>query len=160
MKKVFACVDESVLNMTVCDYAIYVAKKLNLELTFINVIETSELGENFYGLAAGGLVLGENDIVLSQYDKLEFQDSQKDIQKSEALLEKCLQRAVAQGIKAEKILRDGDFIDVIAEYKEQAHIFVLGIKGTNSEDVGFNATMLVKEMRVPSLLVNKDFSEI
>lgn len=160
MKKVFACVDESALNMAVCDYSIYVAKKLNLELVFINVIETSDLGENFYGLAAGGIVLGEKDMVLSPYEKLEFQDSQKDIQKSEVLLEKCVDKAKEKGINADKILRDGDFIDVIAEYKDEAAVFVLGIKGTNSEDVGFNATMLIKEMKIPALLVNKDFSEI
>ena len=54
MKKVITCVDQNVLAPAVRDYGIYVAKTLGAELVFIHVVEIPELGENFYGLAAGG----------------------------------------------------------------------------------------------------------
>ncbi|MDA3043311.1 MULTISPECIES: universal stress protein [unclassified Campylobacter] len=159
-KKVFICVDENALLKPVCDYGIYTAKRLDAEAVFIHVIETPELGQNFYGLAAGGIVLGENDMVMSQYGAFDGKDNEVDEGKIKAWLDKCVDEAKAQGVSASAILRDGDFIEIIEEYKDEARIFVLGIKGTNSEDVGFNATMLIKEMKVPALLVNKDFSPI
>ena len=160
MKKVFICVDENALFKPVCDYGIYVAKRLDAEAVFIHVIETPELGQNFYGLAAGGIVLGENDMVMSQYGTIEGNGIEVDTEKLQKMLDDCVANAKSQGVSASAILRDGDFIEVIEEYKDEARIFVLGIKGTNSEDVGFNATMLIKEMKVPALLVNKDFSPI
>ena len=160
MKKVFICVVENALFQPVCDYGIYVAKQLEVEPVFIHVIESPELGQNFYGLAAGSVVLGEKDMVLAQYGTFDENSNQEEVEKSEALLKKCVEMAEKQGVKASTILRDGDFIEIIGEYKDEAGIFVLGLKGTNNEDVGFNATMLIKEMKVPALLVNKDFSPI
>ena len=53
MKKVITCVDQNAFLKPVRDYGIYVAKSLGAELVFIHVVEIPELGENFYGLAAG-----------------------------------------------------------------------------------------------------------
>ena len=160
MEKVFICVDDNALFQPVCDYGIYVAKTIEAEPVFIHVIESPELGENFYGLAAGGIVLGEKDMVMSQYGAFDEEKSKLDEEKSKAMLEKCVAMAKEQGISASTILREGDFLEIIEEYKNEAKIFVLGIKGTNNEDVGFNATMMIKEMKVPALLVNKEFSPI
>ena len=162
MKKVITCVDQNALLKPVRDYGIYVAKSLGAELVFIHVVEIPELGENFYGLAAGGIVLGEKDILTNSYGSAQLGgvDAQKDYEEAEVMLQECVSAATAAGIKASKIIKDGDFIDVISEYKDEAEIFVLGIKGSNSEDVGFNASVLIKELRVPSLLVNKEFSPI
>nr|WP_314235001.1 universal stress protein [uncultured Campylobacter sp.] len=162
MKKVITCVDQNALAPAVRDYGIYVAKTLGAELVFIHVVEIPELGENFYGLAAGGIVLGENDILANSYGSptLGGVDVEKDHEEAEAMLDEYICAATAAGVKASKIIKDGDFIDVIAEYKDEAEIFVLGIKGSNNEDVGFNASVLIKELHVPSLLVNKEFSPI
>ncbi len=159
MKKVITCVDQNALLKPVCDYGIYVAKSLGAELVFIHVVEIPELGENFYGLAAGGIVLGEKDILTSSYGNPQIGgvDMQKDYEEAEVMLQECVAAAAAAGIQAGKIIKEGDFIDVIAEYKDEAEMFVLGIKGSNNEDVGFNASVLVKELHVPSLLVNKEF---
>ena len=80
MEKVFICVDDNALFQPVCDYGIYVAKTIEAEPVFIHVIESPELGENFYGLAAGGIVLGEKDMVMSQYGAFDEEKSKLDAQ--------------------------------------------------------------------------------
>ena len=69
------------------DYGIYVAKSLGAELVFIHVVEIPELGENFYGLAAGGIVLGEKDILTNSYGSAQLggMDAQKDYEEAEAM---------------------------------------------------------------------------
>ena len=86
MKKVITCVDQNALAPAVRDYGIYVAKTLGAELVFIHVVEIPELGENFYGLAAGGIVLGENDILANSYGSptLGGVDAEKDHEEATA----------------------------------------------------------------------------
>ena len=103
MEKVFICVDDNALFQPVCDYGIYVAKTIKAEPVFIHVIESPELGENFYGLAAGGIVLGEKDMVLSQYGTFD-EDSNKIDE------EKLMELALEAG--AEDVITEEDHYEV------------------------------------------------
>lgn len=158
--KVMVCVNGAKICGFVRDYGIYVAKILNLEVCFFSIIENQEIGNSFYGLAAGGIVLGEKDIILSNYANLEEQNSEDGVKKIENFLNECVKTAQNEGVKASKILRNGDFIDTINEFKDESAIFVTAARYDESDDIDFNANMLIKELKIPVLLVNKEFSPI
>lgn len=160
MKKVVICVEDSPISEAVCEYGIYMAKLLKKEAIFVHVVENLEIGENFYGLAAGGIVLGENDMLLCQCTELEAQKQEEATKKGKILLQRCCKIAEENGIKAIQILKNGDFIDVMSEYKDDARLFVAGIKGQSEDDIGFNITALIKEFKIPVLLVNKKFDPV
>lgn len=158
--KVVVCIKNNQICDNVRDYGIYVAKILKSQISFVAIMENQELGDSFYGLAAGGIVLGEKDMILSNYQNLEQENNEETLKKMQEYLDKCVKKANLEGLKAEQTLKKGDFIDIISTYKNEADMFITAARYDESDDIDFNANMLIKELKVPVLLVNKEFSPI
>ena len=158
--KVVVCIKNNQICDNVRDYGIYVAKILKSQISFVAIMENQELGDSFYGLAAGGIVLGEKDMILSNYQNLEQENNEETLKKIQEYLDKCVKKASLEGLKAEQTLKKGDFIDIISTYKNEADMFITAARYDESDDMDFNANMLIKELKVPVLLVNKEFSPI
>ena len=158
--KVVVCIKNNQICDNVRDYGIYVAKILKSQISFVAIMENQELGDSFYGLAAGGIVLGEKDMILSNYQNLEQENNEETLKKMQEYLDKCVKKASLEGLKAEQTLKKGDFIDIISTYKNEADMFITAARYDESDDIDFNANMLIKELKVPVLLVNKEFSPI
>lgn len=158
--KVVVCVKNNQICDNVMNYGIYVAKILKSQISFVAIMENQELGDSFYGLAAGGIVLGEKDMILSNYQNLEQENNEETLKKMQEYLDKCVKKASLEGLKAEQTLKKGDFIDIISTYKNEADMFITAARYDESDDIDFNANMLIKELKVPVLLVNKEFSPI
>lgn len=75
--KVVVCIKNNQICDNVRDYGIYVAKILKSQISFVAIMENQELGDSFYGLAAGGIVLGEKDMILSNYQNLEQENNEE-----------------------------------------------------------------------------------
>lgn len=158
--KVVVCIKNNQICDNVRDYGIYVAKILKSQISSVAIMENQELGDSFYGLAAGGIVLGEKDMILSNYQNLEQENNEETLKKMQEYLDKCVKKASLEGLKAEQTLKKGDFIDIISTYKNEADMFITAARYDESDDIDFNANMLIKELKVPVLLVNKEFSPI
>lgn len=158
--KVVVCIKNNQICDNVMNYGIYVAKILKSQISFVAIMENQELGDSFYGLAAGGIVLGEKDMILSNYQNLEQENNEETLKKMQEYLDKCVKKASLEGLKAEQTLKKGDFIDIISTYKNEADMFITAARYDESDDIDFNANMLIKELKVPVLLINKEFSPI
>lgn len=160
MKKIYVCLDSLNFNEWVRDYGIYIASKFNRELCFIYILENLDINPEFYGIAAGGIIIGENDTILNECFKNDEENQEKCLEKASGELTKWVEEANSKGVMATSIIRKGDFIDVISEYKDDTLMFISEIRHSEEESVNFNLLMMIKEFKIPTLLINKEFSPI
>ena len=84
MNKVLVCLDGSEFSKAVCDYGVEIAKKLNLPLVLLNVIEHSTISKNID--LSGNIGLGEKDELLEMLVDEDAKRSQEQISKGKAIL--------------------------------------------------------------------------
>lgn len=151
---ILICIDEDPLSKAVCEYGLFIAKNLNLDVTFLYVVKTAMLSPNFLGLATGGLVVTHEDSALLE----DIKPSKEDIEKAENALNEVQKMALEKGINATTHLQSGDLIEILINY-ENANIIVVGIEHEN-EEIRNNIIALTRECEAKILFVNKEFSDV
>lgn len=155
MKRIIVCLDNDKHAACACEYAIYIAKILKSEILFVHVKENFEVNDEFYGLAAAGMVVYDDNSQVKE-------DSKAKEQEAVEILNSCQKKAQEAGIKADILLKDGEFLDILKDFKDETELFICGIRSDNREDfeLGLNSEMLIKEFGIPVLLINGGFREI
>ncbi|CZE46196.1 universal stress protein [Campylobacter geochelonis] len=156
MKKVVVYLSNNSLNNAVCQYGLDIAKNLNSEVVFLYVINIPIIVPNFLGLAAGGLVVGENSDMIYELDEKKATD--EELKEGEQVLQAAKKIADEQGVSSTTDLQKGDFIDILLNYKD-VDTFVMAIC-EESKEVEENITTLTRELEHPILFVNKEFSKV
>ncbi|MCR6572677.1 universal stress protein [Campylobacter insulaenigrae] len=157
-QKILVCIDILEPCKNSVDYGIYFAKKLNLPLMFLYVVESNftntELACSF-GIGSSGCVI--EDLVEEQTQKNEnLCKESKKILKELSLYAKDKGVAECFGVQ-----RDGDLEEILKDYDGKMRLVIAGLKGNGEKQkIGKHMEELVRALNVPILLINSAFKEI
>ena len=159
MNKVLVCLDGSNLSKAVCDYGIDIAKKLNLPLVLLNVIEHSHISKKVN--LSGNIGLGSKDDLLEELANEEMNESKQLIAKGKAVLKEMEEYVKSQNLTNYTTLqKHGTLYETLDELSSDLRIAVIGLKGENNTNIGSNVEELIRTLNIPILLVNKEFTPI
>ena len=159
MNKVIACIDGSSAAGSVCDYAAWVASRLEAPLTLLHVLDKSRYPvENDL---SGKLGVDAREHLLSELAELDTRRNKVALEQGALMLEEARQRAVAGGV-AEPVLRQrhGHLIESLAELEDDTRLLVIGKQGEEHGDgahVGDNVERLVRTLHRPILIAQGEF---
>jgi nucleotide-binding universal stress UspA family protein len=159
MNKVLVCLDGSNLSKAVCDYGVEIAKKLNLPLVLLNVIEHSNISKKVN--LSGNIGLGSKDDLLDELANEEMNESKQLILKGKAVLKEMAEYVKSQGIENYNTLqKHGTLYETLDELSSDLRIAIIGLKGESSSNIGSHIEELLRTLNIPVLLVNKEFTPI
>jgi len=159
MNKVLVCLDGSNLSKAVCDYGIDIAKKLNLPLVLLNVIEHSHISKKIN--LSGNIGLGSKDDLLDELANEEMNESKQLIAKGKAVLKEMEEYVKSQNLTNYTTLqKHGTLYETLDELSNDLKIAIIGLKGESSSNIGSHIEELIRTLNIPILLVNKEFKAI
>ena len=161
MEKVLVCIDGSKLSHAVCDYGVCIAKKLNLPLVLLNVVEHLHTTKKVD--LSGNIGLGSKEDLLDELVNEEMSESKKLIQKGKAVLKEMEEYVKSQSFTNYTTLqRHGTLYETLDDLSEDLKIAVIGLKGEDSIDkkIGSHIEELIRTITIPILLVNGEFKQI
>lgn len=159
MNKVLVCLDGSNLSKAVCDYGIDIAKKLNLPLVLLNVIEHSHISKKVN--LSGNIGLGSKDDLLDELANEEMNESKQLIAKGKAVLKEMEEYVKSQNLTNYTTLqKHGTLYETLDELSSDLRIAIIGLKGESSSNIGSHIEELIRTLNIPILLVNKEFKPI
>ncbi|MCT7464034.1 universal stress protein [Aliarcobacter cryaerophilus] len=159
MEKVLVCLDGSELSKAVCDYGIDIAKKLNLPLVLLNVIEHSHISKKVN--LSGNIGLGSKDDLLDELANEEMNESKQLIVKGKAVLKEMEEYVKSQNLTNYTTLqKHGTLYETLDELSSDLRIAIIGLKGESSSNIGSHIEELIRTLNIPIFLVNKEFTTI
>lgn len=159
MNKVLVCLDGSELSKAVCDYGIDIAKKLNLPLVLLNVIEHSHISKKVN--LSGNIGLGSKDDLLNELANEEMNESKQLIAKGKAVLKEMEEYVKSQNLTNYTTLqKHGTLYETLDELGSDLKIAIIGLKGESSSNIGSHIEELIRTLNIPILLVNSEFKPI
>lgn len=159
MNKVLVCLDGSKLSQAVCDYAIVIAKKLDLPLVLLNVVEHFNISNKVN--LSGNIGLGAKDDLLEELANEEMLQSKQQIAKGKTVLKQMQEYVVSKGLNdCITLQKHGTLYETLDELSGDLKIAIIGLKGENSSTVGSHIEELIRTVNIPILLVNQEFKPI
>ena len=159
MNKVLVCLDGSNLSKAVCNYGIDIAKKLDLPLVLLNVVEHSHISKKVN--LSGNIGLGSKDDLLEELANEEMNESKQLILKGKAVLKEMEEYVKSQGVESYSTLqKHGTLYETLDELSSDLRIAIIGLKGESNSNIGSHIEELLRTLNIPILLVNKEFTPI
>ncbi len=161
MEKVLVCLDGSKLSKAVCDYGMFVAKKLNLPLVLLNVVEHSHVSKKVD--LSGNIGLGSKEHILDELVNEEMTQSKELIAKGKAVLKEMKEYAVKEGFEnVEALQKHGTLYETLDELSGDIKLAIIGLKGENSSEkkIGSHVEELLRTLNISVLLVNQEFKPV
>lgn len=158
---VLACIDDSKLSEAVCDYAVWIAQKVDVPLKLLNMIDHHPELATTVDLS-GNLGMDSRDQLLENITNLEHEKSKARIQHGKAILQAAKERAINQGFAEPRTsLRHGSLINALIELENDIRVLVIGIRGKLHEDkpdqIGSKLESLIRSMHRPILVAYEEF---
>ncbi len=158
---VLACLDGSSVREAVCDYACWIAKKVESPLTLLHTIEhayTPPISDY-----SGAIGLGTREELLEELTDVEQSRSRLLIEKGQCMLNDAKERVIAAGVEAPELCqRHGTLSESLIDLEDSTRALVLGIRGEHHENQSGISTQLesiIRSLHRPILVVNKAFTE-
>ncbi len=160
-KVVLSCIDGSSVSSAVCDYASWIAEKVNAPLQLLHSIEhriTPAVAD-----LSGAIGLGSQHELLNELTQVEENRSRLLIKKGKIMLEAAKERAQTAGVQQiEMLQRHGSLTESLIELEDNIRVMVLGIRGeeheTQEKGIGHQLENVIRALHKPILVVNKEFS--
>jgi nucleotide-binding universal stress UspA family protein len=159
--RVLACIDGSALTESVCDYAAWIAQRVDAPLKLLHTIDhhpetapTSDL--------SGNIGLDSRDHLLEEIISLEQQRSKLRLQQGKLLLQTARERVMRAGI-AEPLTnqRHGSLVESLIELEDSMRVLVIGLRGKVHENqpdkIGAKLESIIRSQHKPILVVNQAF---
>ncbi len=161
-RKVLACIDASPYAEAVCDYAAWAAKRLNVAMSVIHVLDkaakavTTDL--------SGSIGLGSQEALLAQLAELDEKHGKLALESGRIMLDAAKARAEAAGVNSvDERLRHGELVETLAELEEETRLLVLGKRGFSSADahghIGLHVERVIRTLHKPILLTQQIYTE-
>ncbi|NOQ63757.1 MAG: universal stress protein [Methyloprofundus sp.] len=157
---VLACIDGSAISHAVCDYAAWIAQRVDAPLKLMHNIEHQEAAVSTD--LSGNIGLGSQENLLDELVDLEQQRSKLLLQKGKLMLQAAKERAQQAGV-AEPVTaqRHGSVTESLIDLEDNIRVLVLGMRETNAtqqqDKIGSHLEMMVRAIHRPILVVNSDF---
>ena len=161
-KKVLACIDGSDLTETVCDYAAWIAQKVQLPIKLLHTInhhhETAVSAD-----LSGNIGLKSQEHLLEELTNIEQQESKVKIQQGKEILQLAKDRVLQQGVDDFTcVQRHGDLVDAVKDLEKETGILVLGVRGqvhNKEHEIGSKLLAVIRGLHCPMLIINETFSQ-
>lgn len=162
--KVMACLDVSVYNSSVTDYAAWASRRLGAELICLHVLDRKPVRPQEADYS-GSIGIDESSQLLDELAELDARHSRIAMQQGREMLKKACERALANGALAPQPLqRHGPLVQALTELEEGVRLFVLGKRGEaadfNSGHLGANLERVVRSVHRPTLVASREFQPI
>lgn len=160
--KILACVDQSHYAEHVADYAAWVAKRMEMPLEFLHILDRHPERARHNQDHSGAIGFNAQKELLTKLSK-EDEDFSKQARESGRLfLNRLRERAIVAGVEAPDVRqRHGGLVDTLIEQEEGVRMFILGRRGKSAaatqRDLGRNVEHVVRSLHRPILTVTDDF---
>ncbi|MDO9167960.1 MAG: universal stress protein [Methylobacter sp.] len=158
---VLACIDGSSLTEAVCDYAAWIAQRVDAPLKLLHSIdhhhETAAISD-----LSGNIGLGSQESLLEELVAVEQQRSKLLLQRGKLILQAAKDRAIQAGI-ADPIThqRHGSLVESLIELEADIRVLVIGLRGKVHENqpdqIGAKLESIIRSLHKPILVVNDQF---
>jgi nucleotide-binding universal stress UspA family protein len=152
-KKVLACIDASPYAEAVCDYAVWAAKKLDVAMSVVHVLDKAQHTQT--PDLSGSIGLGSQELLLQQLAELDEKHSKLAMERGRSILDAAKARAEQAGVKAvDERLRHGQLV-------EETRLLVIGKRGFSSAEahghMGLHVERVIRSLHKPILLTQQSY---
>lgn len=157
---VLACIDGSAISSAVCDYAAWIAQRVDAPLKLLHNIEHQETPVT--SDLTGNIGLGSQEHLLEDLTALEQQRSKLLMQQGKLILQGAKERVQNAGV-ADPITaqRHGSVTESLIDLEDVIRVLVLGIRGEDhekqQEKIGSHLEMMIRAIHRPILVVKDEF---
>lgn len=158
-KSVFACIDGSTMDQSVCDYAAWISQGLDLPLQlFHNIARPIAAGVDL----SGAIGLGSQELLMEELISLEEQQSKLSIKQGKLMLEAARERALQAGVpEPHMVQRHGTLAESLLEVEQEIRVLVLGVGqdklSTDGKHISAHLESTIRALHCPMLIVNSEF---
>ncbi|ANB03383.1 universal stress protein [Ectothiorhodospira sp. BSL-9] len=161
MNNVIACVDGSRASPSVCDYAAWASRRMDLPVMLLHVstpletVTTQQVRQE--------LTLGHREALHGELEQAEQTRRQLLHKQGQAILNDAADRLMRQGIlEPGNLLRQGDIAHVLRELQGEARLVVVGRRGNDSGDdmrhVGSHLETIIRTLGPKLLIVPEHYA--
>ncbi len=163
MKKVIACIDGSRSTRSVCDWAIWSAKRLEAPLGFLHVLDR-RLEQAPVRDFSGHLGVSAQESLMEELSTLDERRSKIAMELGRDFLEHAKQRAALAGItQLDARQRHGTLVTTLVEMESELRLAVLGPhlhdKTLPRHHLDHTVENVVRSVRAPVLLADREYAE-
>ncbi len=160
--KVLACIDGAAFSEAVCDYALWMSRRIGAPLKFLHTIEHQPVPP--VADMSGAIGLGSSEELLNELTEVEQRRSSLRIKKGKLMLEGARARAAEQGVdEVECRQRHGTLAEALVELEDEIRVLTVGIRGeqheSNADGIGHQLESIIRSLHKPILVVNQSFAE-
>lgn len=160
--RVLACVDASPYAQAVCDYAVWAAKKLDVAISLIHVLDKAQ--HTHTPDLSGSIGLGSQELLLQQLAELDEKHSKLAQQRGRAILAAAKERSEQAGIAdVTERLRHGQLVETLTELEQETRLLVIGKRGFSSAEahghMGLHVERVIRSLHKPILLTQQNYVE-
>ena len=158
-KSVLACIEGSIMDQSVCDYAAWICRGLKLPLQlFHNIARPIATGMDL----SGAIGLGSQELLLEELISLEEQRSKLSIKQGKLMLEAARERVASAGVTDPKLIhRHGTLAESLLEMEQEIRVLILGVGqdkvSTDGKHLSAQLESTIRSLHCPMLIVNSDF---
>ena len=159
MEQILACIDSSAYALPVCDLAAWAARKLELPVELLHIVQRKSAVPERHDLS-GAIGLGVKTDLLEELTRLEETDARLQVERGRALLAAGEQRLAAAGVAEVRPLhRHGGIVETILEREAEARLVVIGKRGASHEfatdHIGSKIERVVRASTRPILIASR-----
>ncbi len=160
--QVLACVDGAALTEAVCDYAAWIAKKVDAPLQLLHTLNHHHETADSKDLS-GNIGLGAQEHLRDEIVALEQQKSKLKIQQGKLILQAAKAHIEKSGsIALSTTKRHGDLIEAVIDLEQSTRVLVLGLRGqvhqNKDNEIGAKLEAVIRSLHRPILIVNESFT--
>jgi len=158
---VLACIDGSSLTEAVCDYAAWIAQRVDTPLKLLHMIDHHHEAAAHLDLS-GNIGLDSQQHLLDELTAAEQQLSKLRLQQGKQLLQAAKERVIQSGIAGPIInQRHGNLVEALIELEDSLRVLVIGVRGKVHENqpdkLGARLESILRSLHKPVLVVNGVF---
>lgn len=159
MQNVLACIDASSYANSVCDLAAWAAKRLQMPVELLHVVQRKD-AVAARGDLSGAIGLGAKTDLMEELVRLEEADARLQVERGRALLKAGETRLKESGVSEVRILhRHGGIVETILEQEVDARVVVIGKRGASHEfatdHIGSKIERVVRASSKPVLIASR-----
>lgn len=156
---VLACIDGAALSTAVCDYAAWIARRVQGPVKLLHNLEHRP--QPAVADLSGSIGLGSQEELLEELTRVEQERSRLLMQKGKLMLKAAQERVVADGVEqVESWQRHGSLQESLVENEADIRVLVMGVRGEehHAGQLGAHLESVIRGLHRPVLVVNSAFS--
>jgi len=158
---VLAGIDGSSLTNAVCDYAAWIAQKVDAPLKLLHTIDHHPEHADRTDIT-GNIGVDSRDHLMDELTQLEQQRSKLRLRQGKQLLQAAKERVMQAGILDPIInQRHGSLVESLIELENDLRVLVIGVRGKAHENqpdkIGAKLESIIRSLHKPILVVNAEF---